>query len=399
VKRAFVGIGLVLAVMMGGWVALQGPVTVFRIIVYGDSSIQDHARFPFRPLTPSPQPYRLPAVPQPGLERVTATPLGTLDLADFLERSGTIAFIVVKDDRLLFERYFHGHGPERISQTFSVSKSILSALIGAAIDDGLIGSADDAVTRYVPELAGAGFGHVRLVELLQMNSGMDYIEDDNPIGRHARFYYTPHLKAEILNLRLKPARDASFTYKSGENALLGLVLERALQGRTITQYTQERLWNPLGMEYAARWSLDHEAGLERTWCCLSTTARDLAKFGMLYRDGGLWMGRTILSRSWVEQSTRSGPYSPQQWQRATYAAGFWNYGYQWWLVDRSRGDFAARGKDGQFVYVAPARGVVIVRLGDALGEHQGRSLDAAAWIALFQAVADRAASVDTMRSP
>jgi CubicO group peptidase (beta-lactamase class C family) len=189
-------------------------------------------------------------------------------------------------------------------------------------------------------------------------------------------------------------RDDRFVYKSGENALLGLILERALKGKTITQYTQERLWTPLGMEYGGLWSLDREDGLEKTWCCLSATARDLAKIGVLYREGGQWQGRAIVSKKWVDDSTRSGPYSAEQWQRTEYGAGFWNYGYQWWLVNEARGDFIARGKDGQFVYVDAAHGVVVVRLGYGLGERNGKALATTDWLALFRAVADKAATLD-----
>ena len=119
------------------------------------------------------------------------------------------------------------------------------------------------------------------------------------------FNYTDRLRSEILKLRVKEEPDARFIYKSGDAALLALVLERSLGGKTITQYMQEKLWTPLGMEYDGIWSLDREGnGLEKTWCCLAAAARDFAKFGRLYLRNGDWDGEQVVSWSWVEQSTK-----------------------------------------------------------------------------------------------
>ncbi|MBE0532012.1 MAG: serine hydrolase [Rhodospirillales bacterium] len=383
------GFCLAVVAAMGAWAALQGPLTVYRVIVNGETTIEDYKRYPFRPLTPSLRPYRFKEAPQPELARVAVAGRGEVDLVDLLEGSSSVSFLVVKDERLLFERYFQGHDRSTLVQTFSVSKSILSFLIGAAIEDGVIGGVDDVVTAYVPELSASGFDKVRIVDLLQMNSGMDYVENDNPFGQHVRFNYTPDLENEILALHVRPVPQHGFTYKSGESALLGLVLKRALKEKTISQYTQGRLWEPLGMEYGGLWSLDAEGGLEKAWCCLSATARDLAKFGALYRDRGMWQGAPILPMRWVADSTINGPFSPDRW----WHTGFWNYGYQWWLVNRERGDFMARGKDGQFIYVDPASGVVVVRLGPRLGTYGGNPLTVDDWSAFFQAVAAKAAAL------
>ena len=383
------GLCLVVAAYLGVWAIVQGPVTVYRIVVNGTTTVDDYKLYPARPLTASPRPHRFQETPRPELERLPVPGFAGSNLGDFLARTDTIAFVAIQGDRLLFERYFHGRDRSSISQAFSTSKSILSFLVGAAIGAGLIGSVDDAVTRYVPELAAAGFGKVRIADLLQMKSSMDYVENDNPFGRHVRFNYTNHLESEILALRVKPVPDDRFIYKSGENALLGLILKRALKGKSIAQYTQERLWDSLGMEYGGLWSLDREGGMEKTWCCLSAAARDFAKIGVLYRDGGMWEGKALVSKKWIDDSTRQGAYSAEQWKRANVSPAFWNYGYQWWLVDQARGDFTSRGKDGQFIYVDPARGVVLVRLGTRNGMIDGKALRDSAWMALFQVLADK----------
>jgi CubicO group peptidase (beta-lactamase class C family) len=180
--------------------------------------------------------------------------------------------LVIKDDTILYERYFQGHTQSSISQAFSTSKSILSILIGVAVDEGLIKSVDQPVTDFVPELADNGFGNVTIESLLQMRSGMDYVEDDNLFGEHVRFNLTTSLEAQILKLQMNEEPSEAFIYKSGDNALLALILDRALGAKTITEYTQEKLWTPLGMEYDGIWSIDHEGdGLEKTWCCLAAT--------------------------------------------------------------------------------------------------------------------------------
>ena len=104
---------------------------------------------------------------------------------------------------------------------FSASKSITSLLIGAATDDGLIGSVLDPVTTYLPELADGGFDRVTIEDLLRMDSNLDYIEDDNPFGIHVEFNYTADLEGDILNLELRDEPDEAFRYKSGDNAVLG----------------------------------------------------------------------------------------------------------------------------------------------------------------------------------
>ena len=161
----------------------------------------------------------------------------------------------------------------------------------------------------------------------------------------------------MLRLDLSEEPGQEFIYKSGENALLGLILSRAIKPKSITSYTQERLWDPLGMEYDGAWNLDDEGGLEKTWCCLSAAARDFAKLGRLYLQEGVWKGEQVIPADWVAQSTRID----------TSNGSAWNYQYQWWLVSENGGDFMAMGHLGQFVYVNPAEEVIIVRLGTSRG--------------------------------
>jgi CubicO group peptidase (beta-lactamase class C family) len=355
---------LVLLLAIWSWSA--SPETVFRIIRYNTSGIDDYKIFPGRPLQASQTPFYFIQSPDVSWlpKIITFGSAKDVSLDELLKSNETVAFLVIKDDTVLFERYYDGYSPSSPSLAFSMAKSFLSILIGCAIDDGYIRSVDQPVTDFVPELEKNGFDHVTIKHLLQMTSGVDYAENDNPFGIHPRFYYTSNLEREILKLRLKEAPGKEFSYKSGDNALLALILTRALRTMTITAYMQRRIWGPLGLEYDGAWSIDREdGGLEKTWCCVSATARDFAKLGRLYLHSGNWNGKQVVSRSWVEQSTRID----------TSDGSAWNYQYQWWLVSRESSDYAAVGHLGQYLYVSPENRMIIVRLGKSRGSLNHRN--------------------------
>jgi CubicO group peptidase (beta-lactamase class C family) len=366
-------------VILLAWMAVAGPVTVFRVITRGDTTVYDYRRFPGRDLSPSPDPFQFDnALNENAVTNaIQLEDLEEIQLEETLESSGTLAFLVIQDDAILFERYLHGHSESAISQVFSTSKSILSILIGAAIQDGLIGSVQDPVTAYVPELADEGFEEVTLEDLLNMQSNLDYFENDNPFGEHDIFNFTDQLEGEILDLKLLETPDEQFRYKSGDNALLGLILDRALGGKTITQYTQERLWDLLGMQDRGVWGVDRLDGLERTWCCLSMSARDLAKLGRLFLRNGDWDGTQIVPSDWVETSTTHGAYESDEWPEDLSHIG--NYKYQWWLLSEADGDYSTLGKDGQYLYVNPQKNLIIVRLGEGTGDLP--------WLQIFHEIA------------
>ncbi|MFB0537477.1 MAG: serine hydrolase domain-containing protein [Anaerolineae bacterium] len=361
--------------LIASWLWSSSPDTVYRMIRYNVTGVDDFRIFPSRPLKASQTPFRF--MDGKDEARVPLTvPFGEnedISLDELLHSNDTLAFLVIKGNSILYEQYFNGHSPSSISLSFSIAKSILSILVGCTIEDGYIQSVDQPVTDFVPELASTGFADVTIEHLLQMTSGMKYAENDNPFGIHPRLYYTANLEHELVKLDLREPPGQEFNYKSGDTALLGLILSRALDPQTITEYMQDRLWEPLGMEFDGLWNIDHEGdGLEKTWCCIGATARDFAKFGRLYLNYGNWDGNQVVSRSWVERSTRVD----------TTAGSVWNYQYQWWLVSREAGDYNANGHLGQYLYLHPENDLIIVRLGNSSG-----SLVRQDWLALFQFLA------------
>ncbi len=287
----------------------------------------------------------------------------------YLASNETVAFLVIHNDTLKYEQYFNDYDQESIVASFSMAKSVTSILIGCAIEDQFITDVNDPVTKYVPELAANGFDKVTIEHLLQMTSGLDFKESYiNPFGPAASFYYGRRLMKSTLNLKLKNEPGTVQSYASGTTQLLGLVLTRALRDKTVSQYLQEKLWKPLGMEYAASWSIDKkEDGIEKTFCCLNARARDFAKIGRLYLNNGNWNGKQIVSKEWVAQSTKID----------TLNASKANYQYQWWLPNKE-GDFMAKGILGQYIFVSPAANLVVVRLGKDYGDVQ--------WVSVFEKI-------------
>ncbi len=370
--------------VLAAWSLAIGPVAVWRVLTHGTTTVWDHLEYPGREFGPSSHPTPWPAGRLPSPPAV-AVGSGTVDLERLLADTGSLSLVVIADGKLAYEWNAPGHGAEEASMIFSVTKSVLSLLVGAAVDDGIITSVDDRVTDYVPEMAAAGFGSVTIEDLLRMDTNLAYVEGDNPFGLHVQFNYTSHLEDDIVGLGLEDEADDVFRYKSGDNALLGLVLHRALGEETVTHYFRRRLWDPIGAESRGVWSTDRVGGLERTWCCLAVTARDLARLGQLVLQDGSWSDTQVISPRWLTASFVPG-YGPDRWPPDYRESPLQSYGYQWWLTDQ--GARVGLGKNGQYLYVDPTRNVVIVRLGETRGD--------VSWLRVIEQLAE-AASTDTGR--
>ena len=347
-------------------IALMAVFSVFtsckftRFVVYNFADIKDYKIFPTREIENGSVEFQFYETEAGNAPENLWIDGMTYPFESFLEDTKTVAFLIIQNDTMQYEKYWRGYDEASIVPSFSIAKSVLSILIGCAIDDGLIQSVEESVVTYVPELKANGFEEVTIEHLLQMTSGLDFNEAYfNPFGEAATFYYGTDLGKSIGKLKLKHGPGERFEYISGNSQILGLLLERALDGKTISEYLEERIWKPLGMEYNASWSLDRENGLEKTFCCLNARARDFAKIGRLYLNKGNWNGTQIVSEEWVTRSLEkdvsngSVPY----------------YQYHWWFPSPT-GDFIAKGFLGQYIYVNPDKNLVIVRLGKRSGKAQ-----------------------------
>lgn len=331
--------------------------TVGRFVYYNFANITDHEIFPARTAVNDSIKFHFNTTPNGKAPKKIGLKDKDMTFDEFLQNSSTVAFLIIKNDTIQYEKYFNGYEQESVVASFSMAKSVTSILIGCALEDGLIKSVDEPIINYIPELKDNGLGNVTIKHLLQMTSGIEFNESYiNPFGDAATFYYGKNLLKAIGNRKPEIPAGKEQRYSSGDTQLLGLVLQRALKGRPVTNYLQEKLWKPLGMEYDATWSLDKEDGLEKTFCCINARARDFAKIGRLYLNKGNWNGKQVVPEEWVNQSTVAD----------TTEGGAAHYKYQWWLSE-PEGAFAAKGILGQFIYVNPAKNLIIVRLGKNYG--------------------------------
>ena len=354
------------------------------------SPSDDYKLFPYRPIDNVPPAYQFPRAPARALptevEYKDGGAIKRVALDELLESTGTHAFIVIKDGKLLDERYLNGYQRDSVCISRSMAKSFTSALVGIAIDEGFIKSVDDPMIDYIPELKDRGFDAITIRNLLTMGSGIRYRISALPWDEDALYYFYPNLRDLLLtDMEVAEPPGQAFHYTDYNVGLLTIIVERTTH-RTVSDYLQGKIWKPIGMEYSATWSLDSvQDGFELTHVALNARAIDYAKFGQLYLDKGRWNGKQIISERWVTESTAPDPNDHRPWE--TYpqwadAGGY--YKYFWWGNSRGADDysFEAIGRWGQFIFVAPRASVVIVRTAGKLG------LELPQWPQVFQYIAD-----------
>jgi CubicO group peptidase (beta-lactamase class C family) len=309
--------------------------------------------------------------------------------SDFLAETETVGLMAVKDGRIAHEQYWLGQDATMSWTSFSVVKSMISALIGIALDEGLIESIERDVTHYVPALKGSAFDGVSIKTVLQMSSGARWSENYGDPGADITRYGKAMNGGSLDEVAIASVReyapDMHFRYNSMESHVLGMLLVR-LARCSLTDLLREKLWNPCGMEDDGFFSVDGE-GMEAAAGGLSATLRDYAKFGQLYLEEGARGGRQVVPAHWVHASTRAN--APHVEPGALIPGYPFGYGYQWWLPDGS-GAFSAIGIYNQFVYVDPKRGVVIAK--NSANRNYAKSYDEAGYrerehMALFAAIA------------
>jgi CubicO group peptidase (beta-lactamase class C family) len=274
-------------------------------------------------------------------------------LVDYHKSTGTIAYVIIKNDSVWFENYYDGFDENSKSNSFSMAKSYVSGLLGKAISDGYIKSLDEPVGTFFPEFSEGLAAQMTVGDLSSMASGTNWVEEYySPLSITTRAYFDDDLEKVILGLKVVDEPGKSYKYSSGDTQLLAMVIEKAT-GKKLYDYLTESFWMPLGSENQTLWQVDSEShDLVKAYCCIASNAKDFARFGKLYKDHGKWNGKQVLDSTFVAKSlTPRFPESPQ-------------YGYGWWLQKRNdKSFFMMRGHLGQYVIVEPTDNVIIIRLG------------------------------------
>jgi len=284
-------------------------------------------------------------------------------VSSFIDYSGTTGLIVVKDDTILFENYYRGNTEASKAIAWSVSKSFVSALFGIAVSEGNIKDINQPVTDYLPLLKSSGYNGVSIKNVLQMSSGVrfneDYADFNSDINKMGRYFALNMPMADfVASLKSERKQGTFHHYVSTDPQVLGMILREAT-GKNLSEYAEEKLWKPLGMESDASWNIDSR-GMEAAFAGLNVTLRDYARFGRLYLMRGNWNGKQILPETWVKASvTPDAPHlMPGKRSNSLWVLG---YGYQWWIPENPDGDYLAIGVYGQAIYVYPRYKIVIAK--------------------------------------
>lgn len=274
------------------------------------------------------------------------------NLVEDLKSSKTASFLIIKNGQLQHEEYWDGYDANSKTNSFSMAKAFTVMLVGKAIEEQKIKSLDQKFSEFFENYKNVENGkYLTLANLAAMESGLNWTEDyKNPFLQNAKAYYGKSLEEAVLLRGFKNKPGSKFEYQSGSTQLLGFALRKSLK-KSIAQYASETFWKPLGMENEATWNTD-DFGMEKTFCCINSNARDFAKLGQLLLNDGQVNGKQILNSSFIEQMRTPTPLS-----KGAYGMGLWiNYDvpikhYYFW------------GLYGQYIIVIPEHQMVIVRTG------------------------------------
>lgn len=271
----------------------------------------------------------------------------------------TIAYLVIKDNEIIFEQYWDGYGTQSHTNSFSMAKSIVSLAIGAAIDDGYIESVFQPISAFIPEYKTEQNEELQIRDVLSMSSGLSWDESYGSLfNRTTEAYYGKDIRKLIYSLEVIEEPGKEFKYLSGNTQLLAMVVEAAT-GKKLSDYVAEKFWQPMGAENEALWSLDNVDGMEKAYCCFNSNARDFARWGQLILNQGVWNNDTLISPEYI-----SAAIKPAQHLVDETGNNIDYYGFQWWIQHINNWDIPyMRGILGQYVFAIPEENAVIVRLG------------------------------------
>jgi CubicO group peptidase (beta-lactamase class C family) len=316
----------------------------------------------------------LPRQERDDLDPITFQPLGSserMTWAESLAANFTDGIIVLHRGQVAYERYFGALGPHTQHIAFSVTKSFVATIAATLVHEGVL---DDqaAVATYLPELASGGYGDATIRQLLDMTTGIAYVEDYTDeqssiwsLSRAGGFRPRPHGYSGpdtywdyIQTLQKGGPHGERFAYKTVNTDTLAWVLRR-VTGKTLSELMREVFWSRLGVEQDAYFPVD-SAGVEFAGGGLNLTLRDMARFGEMMRLDGRFNGQQIVPSAVIDDIRRGGSRDHFALAGYTLLPG-WSYRSMWWVSHNRNDAFTARGIHGQAIYVDPAAEMVVAR--------------------------------------
>ncbi len=350
-------------------------------LIYLTPNIDDFKIFDNRKVeTANPVPWPFSA----DYNHYTISSASASDSLALLESTG---FLIIQNDSLLFEKYYQDQQATEISNSFSMAKSIVSLLIGCAIDDGYIHSLDDKVEKYLPWIKGSFSNNLTIRHLLTMSSASSWNENyTSPFSITTQAYYGRDLPGLMKKVKINNHPGIEFNYRSGDTQFLERILTKTT-GMSISHYASEKLWKPLNAEVPALWSLDRREGTEKAYCCFNSTPRDFARIGNLVLNNGVFKGQRLISSGYISEMITPAKYlTNNEAQMVDY------YGLHWWILNY-KGEMIpyARGILGQYIFVVPSENAVIVRLGHRRSKkyHNHHPIDVYTWIGAGMDIIDQ----------
>ena len=310
------------------------------------------------------------------------------NLKEALDYFCTDGLIILHNDRILYENYWNGNDRYSKHISWSVAKSFLSALIGIAIEEGLIDSIEDPATKYLPDFMGTGYDGVKIKNILQMSSGVsfneDYADPDSDINKFGRATARGTPFRDFAKTLEKEKEQGTYNhYVSIDTQVLAMILETVSE-MPLREYLSKKIWSKIGMESDAYYITD-KTGVDMALGGLNATLRDYAKFGYLYLNNGSWFGEQIVPEDWVKASHT--PDAPHLMPNAgELSSNDWGYGYQWWVPGDPITDYTAHGVYNQFVYVDPESGIVIAKTSSNHRFRSEKEYTKNAHIAMFRSI-------------
>lgn len=332
-----------------------------RLIFWNFADLDDYKKFPSALIRKSETPFRFiksqnqAAIQLPGKSKLSNS---YENFEQFLEETKSVVFLVIKDDTIIYEKYFDGFSEHSVIPSFSISKSLVSALIGIAIGENIIKDVNQPITSYVTGFKNPGFENITIEHLLDMRSGIEFKETySGAFNTTTRFYYGKNLKDYVYKLKIKEEPGKRYDYISCNVQILAMALEKA-SGKSLPRYFEEKIWSQIGTEYDASWSLDCKKNqTAKAFCCLNACPHDFAKFGRLYLHKGKWNGEQVVPESFVNRTLTIHNDSKDD-------AGY-PYSYQFRVLEN--GSFFAKGIMGQYLHVIPSKSLIFLRMGHSSG--------------------------------